>query len=779
MNNTRLYTVVIMLFTLVQIIVSNYFWTSKEEKIKKSIENAQNNFISTYYTIFSTYATVPKIVFDGRINNNYFSQILKNAYETKDKEYKDLLREEIYSELNSPYKTALLKNGFEELNFYLKDGEKFLSFSHPKEFGENYLEKNHILKTVAQEMIPMEGFESGKYAHGYKYVYPMFKDGDYVGSASITLSINNYLNMAADALGGEQRFIIKSDILREKVEKSEKKRYRRSCLDSDYFFLRGDNQKMFELLSNQPKEQKDIIKDNLENERFFSTLIESKQTILAIFYPMFDTSNEINGYIIGLVDFPEIGLINKEFYKNISFSISSLFLLFLLMIAYGNQNKLLKKLKASSENLEKQVERRTSELSHNAKFLRTIFETVPAPIFYKNTVGIYLECNDAFANISGMTKDEIIGNSAEDVFSKDIVKVFKESDKAILDSNSSYQFDTSITFADGKEHHVIIHKNLLMLNDQVAGIIGVVLDITKRKKYQKELEGALAKIQSQQKEIERDYRIIEKYTIHSRTDLEWKIYEVSKAFEEVSGYKKEELIGKRHPMLQRKEPDDPMYTPVRESIKTKGYWEGEFLNFRKDGRKFWTRTKIMPEIDEHGKHVGFTTFSQDISNEKRIEEHAKKDELTQIFNRRMFNEDLSCMISLYNRHKDDTALVLFDIDKFKEINDIHGHLIGDKILIEMAKIVGDNIRDCDTFARWGGEEFVLLLPKTNLENAIITTQKIREIIISHDFGINQSITCSFGVTTFEEGDDNISVIQRVDDMLYRAKDTGRDKIIHA
>ena len=113
----------------------------------------------------------------------------------------------------------------------------------------------------------------------------------------------------------------------------------------------------------------------------------------------------------------------------------------------------------------------------------------------------------------------------------------------------------------------------------------------------------------------------------------------------------------------------------------------------------------------------------------------------------------------------------------KRINDLHGHSEGDKVLIKMAKKVESMIKKVDTFARWGGEEFVILLSRIDLEEAIIIAERIRESIMELDHGIGEEITISIGVTAFKEDDSVDSLFNRVDKALYEAKKTGRNKTV--
>ncbi len=143
----------------------------------------------------------------------------------------------------------------------------------------------------------------------------------------------------------------------------------------------------------------------------------------------------------------------------------------------------------------------------------------------------------------------------------------------------------------------------------------------------------------------------------------------------------------------------------------------------------------------------------------------------------MFLEVCKHTLSRMKRFKTSSVLVMADIDLFKNINDKYGHNKGDQILNKCAEIITESIRESDVAARWGGEEFVILLPKTNLENGITTAEKIRKNIEKTDFAIDGDVTCSFGVAEFSETDTDISkIIEKADQMLYRSKDSGRNTV---
>jgi len=152
-----------------------------------------------------------------------------------------------------------------------------------------------------------------------------------------------------------------------------------------------------------------------------------------------------------------------------------------------------------------------------------------------------------------------------------------------------------------------------------------------------------------------------------------------------------------------------------------------------------------------------------------------KDKLTNIGNRKYYDDILHEHITLAQRYEHSFSLVILDIDLFKKINDSLGHDTGDKVLREYTKFIGHHLREVDIFCRIGGEEFVLILPHTTKDKAYLLTQKLRMLVENHKQIV--PITMSFGVVQYEKGDDAESIFIRADKALYRAKETGRNKVI--
>lgn len=157
---------------------------------------------------------------------------------------------------------------------------------------------------------------------------------------------------------------------------------------------------------------------------------------------------------------------------------------------------------------------------------------------------------------------------------------------------------------------------------------------------------------------------------------------------------------------------------------------------------------------------------------------ALRDTLTGLSNRNAYNERLKVELSRFARYKSPLSVVILDIDHFKSINDNYGHKAGDKVLALIAKQLSDNCRATDFISRFGGEEFIMLLPNTDKKAAIILANKLRSIIEKTGFnarGASISITISCGITEYIQSDTEESAFERADDALYQAKEQGRNR----
>ena len=159
-----------------------------------------------------------------------------------------------------------------------------------------------------------------------------------------------------------------------------------------------------------------------------------------------------------------------------------------------------------------------------------------------------------------------------------------------------------------------------------------------------------------------------------------------------------------------------------------------------------------------------------------LEKLSETDPLTSIYNRRKFNELLEREVERSKRYDSGLSIIMCDIDHFKKINDEFGHDVGDNALKIFSSTIHDNIREVDMFARWGGEEFMILMPNSDINSAESVAEKLRKVIEDTEIKKITAFTASFGVTDLNKDDTTESFIKRVDEALYKAKSGGRNKV---
>lgn len=265
------------------------------------------------------------------------------------------------------------------------------------------------------------------------------------------------------------------------------------------------------------------------------------------------------------------------------------------------------------------------------------------------------------------------------------------------------------------------------------------------------------------------------------TDGDGIIEYVNPAFEQQTGFTKQEAIGKKPNIIKSGTHTTDFYrNKIWVTILAKDIFRGYIINKKKNGELYHEYKAIAPVIGQKGNISYFVSSGKDVTEhmllEQKLKEQATTDKLTGIPNRLRFDEVLHYSIDRAKRYKVNLSVILFDIDNFKEVNDTYGHLCGDDVLKMIAKIGDDSIRKSDLIARWGGEEFIILQPDIPSDEAQILAERLRHAIESYNFKDVGKVTASFGVTHFKEDDTKDTLIKRVDDALYEAKEHGRNRV---
>jgi diguanylate cyclase (GGDEF)-like protein/PAS domain S-box-containing protein len=300
-----------------------------------------------------------------------------------------------------------------------------------------------------------------------------------------------------------------------------------------------------------------------------------------------------------------------------------------------------------------------------------------------------------------------------------------------------------------------------------------------------ELQEAKDDIEHKSIDMSKYIELIDKYIITSATDTEGVITDVSDAFCQISGYSKEELIGKNHNILRHPEMPQELYEDMWSTITSGKIWRGEVKNLKKDGSSYWVHAIIEPKYNEDKTIKGYYAIRQDITDKKIIEEISITDGLTNIYNRRHFNDTFPKVINSAKRKDELVSFLLMDIDHFKQYNDNYGHQMGDDVLRAFAACLKSSLHRADDIAfRLGGEEFGIIYKTDTKEKALEFAdnlrQEIKNLNLSHNYTSleDKVITASMGLVCKNASmiKDMDEVFKQADDLLYQSKESGRDRV---
>jgi diguanylate cyclase (GGDEF)-like protein/PAS domain S-box-containing protein len=266
------------------------------------------------------------------------------------------------------------------------------------------------------------------------------------------------------------------------------------------------------------------------------------------------------------------------------------------------------------------------------------------------------------------------------------------------------------------------------------------------------------------------------------TDKRGAIMSVNPAFTRVTGYSAEEAVGNTPNLLSSGRHDEQFYRNMWSRLAQEGHWQGEIWNRRKNGEIYPELLTITAISDEDGELSHYAALFSDISelkeNEERIRNLAYYDALTGLPNRRLFNDRLSVAVAHAHRNGNMLAVMFIDLDRFKRVNDSLGHSVGDALLQEVTERLGECVREDDTVARMGGDEFICILSDVQgPDDAAMVARRIQEGLSRpmQIEGEELTITSSIGISIYpEDGTTPETLVRNADAAMYRAKDTGRD-----
>jgi len=422
----------------------------------------------------------------------------------------------------------------------------------------------------------------------------------------------------------------------------------------------------------------------------------------------------------------------------------------------------------ANRKLNEQVNIMSDSMSEQESMQNEIFNQDSIGIGYISMSGQILFANEYMINLLGYTEEELIGKNILD----DITYV-EDLDKTLVNKNGT-DFETTVEkryiHKDGYPIWVHITMSISKRKDGKAQyIIGFVKDIRDRKEGEKKLKLASEVFDNTNEGI-----VI--------TDRKLMIQAVNSAFSDISGYSNEEAIANSAFLLRSTQHDEQFYKKMWISIKKDGYWKGEMWSTRKNGERFPQWLNVSTIKDEHNNITNYIGVFSDISmikqSEAELEFLAHHDPLTKLPNRLLLTSRLSQAIKRAKRENSKIAVLFLDLDKFKEINDTFGHSYGDEILTSVTTRFKIAMREKDTIARIGGDEFIILIEEMEDISAVdqvlvklLNVFKEEFLVFQHSF----KLTASIGVAIYPNDGKKIEdLVKNADAAMYQAKDAGRN-----
>lgn len=380
--------------------------------------------------------------------------------------------------------------------------------------------------------------------------------------------------------------------------------------------------------------------------------------------------------------------------------------------------------------------------------------------------------NQAFGEITGYSNEELLGKNCRYLQGPDTDQPELGIIRACLKEGRSGKATLRNYRKDGSLFWNRIHiAPVLDEKGSLTHFLGVINDITDRRNADEYL------------------RMVSSVFHHADegiliTDTDARILEVNPAFTRITGYAREEVLGKKPSLLHSGQQDSAFYQEMWKRILEEGHWAGEIWNRRKNGEIYPERLTLSAVKNDEGETVRYVALFSDISDikshQQQLERMAHHDVLTGLPNRILLNDRLDMAIAQAQRSGDKLAVCFMDLDGFKLVNDNLGHEAGDLLLIEVAKRLLSASRATDTVARLGGDEFVLVF--ANLADKAECLQLIARItdeinLPFHIQGHEVRISASIGIAIYPDVDaDGSGLLRYADQAMYKAKQGGRNRV---
>jgi len=412
------------------------------------------------------------------------------------------------------------------------------------------------------------------------------------------------------------------------------------------------------------------------------------------------------------------------------------------------------------------------KLELRESYLTAIIENQPGLIWLKDREGKYLTVSQKFANAFGMSSPEmLVGKTDLDFSPKELAEQYRADDAKVMSSGKSISLEEVVNVKENQIWHETFKTPAFNAQGEVIGTTGMARDITTRRKAEQQLREAAAVMQNTHEGV-------------MITDASSALLAVNPAFTRMTGYTATEVLGKNPRLLNSGRQDKTFYQALWKDLLEHGFWQGELWNRRKNGEIYPQLLTISTIYDDNGRPIRYLGVFADITqikeNQAKLEFMAHHDPLTKLPNRALAESRLEQELEQAHRHDQQLSVLFIDLDRFKQVNDSFGHLVGDELLCAVANRLSERLREGDTLGRLGGDEFILIAaPLQEKQDAAIIARDFINAL-SEPFHLSNGaevfIGGSIGISLFpDDGATVADLTKNADAAMYLAKENGRNQ----
>lgn len=582
---------------LILVSSSGWLWFQHmQSSLQEHFDKQTSLLQTTYQTVVNSFRLSTEVLYSESIARPEIINLFRMGVEAEDEEQRSLLRGKLYRRLYPTYE-RLSERNLRHFHFHQADGRSYLRFHYPEKFGDELYPFRPALREVKKQCKPVFGFEIGRFFSGFRYIFPLLKDEQFIGSVETSLSFQAIEQALSQAKPDTQfSLVLKKQRTDEAQSLIETNIYVPTQLSADYVYedlglYENDRptpqqpliQNLNKLLSLYPEVQQNI----KETQAFARKVFYQNRDYLVVFLPVIDVGGQAAGYLITYRQDPDLTRIVQDFNGQLIATFLGLALLIWTMAHNA---------------------RARDALKQNQILFSGIFNNAPVGIGLLNSDGKYLQANPLFLRMLGYSWEEIRHKRCTDINHPDYVEASIEAmHKIILGKLKYWNTDKRFVRKDGTYfwgNHWL--SSLRDQNGRCMAVICIISDLTERKRSE-------AKLRQLSRVVEQSHNAI---TI---TDLDGNIEFVNPAFTRTSGYSKSEVIGQNPRMLKAGNNDPDFYRNIWKTLVRGETWTGEMHNRRKNGEYYWESSTLFPIKDEHGNPTHYVAIKEDITHRKEAE----------------------------------------------------------------------------------------------------------------------------------------------------------------